>query len=128
MYTIEYPESHKQLQNKIILMEDIKNYKKCKEELFEYSKKHGFTNNIIKEKIIYYMNDYCPYIYGLSKNNYKKIKRLVAYKIKENKYIYLYSLIINNDNNPITEINRYLGCLTVDERNLFMKDIIEYHK
>jgi hypothetical protein len=52
----------------------------------------------------------------------------VAYKIKEKKYIYLYSLILNNDNNPKTEINRYLGCLTVDERNTFMRDIVANHK
>jgi len=109
-------------------MEDIKNYKKCKEELSEYCEKRGFTDNIIKEQIIYYMNDYSPYIYGISKNNYNKIKRLVAYKIKEKKYIYLYSLILNNDNNPKTEINRYLGCLTVDERNTFMRDIVANHK
>ena len=128
MYAIECRESREQLQKQIILMEDIKNYKKCKEELSEYCEKRGFTDNIIKEQIIYYMNDYSPYIYGISKNNYKKIKRLVAYKIKEKKYIYLYSLILNNDNNPKTEINRYLGCLTVDERNTFMIDIITNNK
>jgi hypothetical protein len=49
----------------------------------------------------------------------------MAYKIKEKKYIYLYSLILNNDNNPKTEINRYLGCLTVDERNIFLLDILK---
>ena len=100
---IECQESREQFQKQIILMEDIKNYKKCKEELSEYCEKRGFTDNIIKEQIIYYMNDYSPYIYGISKNNYKKIKRLVAYKIKEKKYIYLYSLILNNDNNPKIE-------------------------
>ena len=74
------------------------------------------------------MNDYSPCLYGISKNNYKKIKRLVAYRIKEKKFIYLYSLILNNDNNPKTEINRYLGCLTIDERNTFMRYIIPNHK
>jgi hypothetical protein len=128
VYAIECPESREQLQKQIILMEDIKNYKKCKEELSEYCEKRGFTDNIIKEQIIFYMNDYSPCIYGISKNNYKKIKRLVAFRIKEKKYIYLYSLILNNDNNPKTEINRYLGCLTVDERNTFMKYIIANNK
>ena len=71
------------------------------------------------------MNDYSQCFYGISKNNYKKIRRLMAYKIKEKKYIYLYSLILNNDNNPKTEINRYLGCLTVDERNIFLLDILK---
>ena len=124
MYAIECPESREQLEKQIILMDDIKNYKKCKEELFEYCYKNGYTSKMIKEKIIYYMNDYSPCFYGISKNNYKKIRRLMAYKIKEKKYIYLYSLILNNDNNPKTEINRYLGCLTVDERNIFLLDIV----
>ena len=123
----EYLESQsKQLQQ--MLMEDIMNYNKCKEELFEYCENNGYTHNMIKEQIIYYMNDYSPCLYGISKNNYKKIKRLVAHRIKEKKFIYLYSLILNNDNNPKTEINRYLGCLTIDERNTFMRDIITNHK
>ena len=112
-------------QSKQMLMDDIKNYKKCKEELLDYCEKNGYTSKMIKEKIIYYMNDYSPCFYGISKNNYKKIRRLMAYKIKEKKYIYLYSLILNNDNNPKTEINRYLGCLTVDERNIFLLDILK---
>ena len=120
--------SREQLEKQIILMDDIKNYKKCKEELFEYCENNGYTHNMIKEQIIYYMNDYSPCLYGISKNNYKKIRRLMAYKIKEKKYIYLYSLILNNYNNPKTEINRYLGCLTIDERNTFMRDIIPNHK
>ena len=128
MYAIECLESREQLQKQIILMEDIMNYNKCKEELFEYCENNGYTHNMIKEQIIYYMNDYSPCLYGISKNNYKKIKRLVAYRIKEKKFIYLYSLILNNDNNPKTEINRYLGCLTIDERNTFMRDIITNHK
>ena len=128
MYAIECLESREQLQKQIILMEDIMNYDKCKEELFEYCENNGYTHNMIKEQIIYYMNDYSPCLYGISKNNYKKIKRLVAYRIKEKKFIYLYSLILNNDNNPKTEINRYLGCLTIDERNTFMRDIIPNHK
>ena len=128
MYAIECLESREQLQKQIILMEDIMNYNKCKEELFEYCENNGYTHNMIKEQIIYYMNDYSPCLYGISKNNYKKIKRLVAYRIKEKKFIYLYSLILNNDNNPKTEINRYLGCLTIDERNTFMRDIVANHK
>jgi len=128
MYAIECLESREQLQKQIILMEDIMNYNKCKEELFEYCENNGYTHNMIKEQIIYYMNDYSPCLYGISKNNYKKIKRLVAYRIKEKKFIYLYSLILNNDNNPKTEINRYLGCLTIDERNTFMRYIIPNHK
>ena len=128
MYAIECRDSREQLQKQIILMEDIMNYNKCKEELFEYCENNGYTHNMIKEQIIYYMNDYSPCLYGISKNNYKKIKRLVAYRIKEKKFIYLYSLILNNDNNPKTEINRYLGCLTIDERNTFMRYIIPNHK
>ena len=48
MYAIECQESREQLQQQIILMEDIKNYKKCKEELSEYCEKCGFTDNMIK--------------------------------------------------------------------------------
>lgn len=108
------------------LMEDIRNYRKSKDELYEYCEKNGYTHEKIKSAIIYYMNDYSPCLYGISKNNYKKIRRIVAYKIKEKKYIYLYSLILNYEGNPKTEINRYLGCLTADERNIFLRDIHNY--
>ncbi len=67
MYAIECPESREQLQKQIILMEDIMNYNKCKEELFEYCENNGYTHNMIKEQIIYYMNDYSPCLYGISK-------------------------------------------------------------
>ena len=107
------------------LMEDIRNYRKCKDDLYEYCEKNGYTHEKIKSAIIYYMNDYSPCLYGISKNNYKKIRRIVAYKIKEKKYVYLYSLILNYDGNPKTEINRYLACLTADERNAFLRDIMK---
>jgi hypothetical protein len=112
-------------QNMEILMEDIRNYKKSKDDLYEYCENNGYTHENMKSAIIYYMNDYSPCLYGISKNNYKKIRRIVAYKIKEKKYIYLYSLILNCEGNPKTEINRYLGCLTTDERNLFLHDIMK---
>jgi hypothetical protein len=111
--------------NMAILMEDIRNYKKSKDDLYEYCENNGYTHEKMKSAIIYYMNDYSPCLYGISKNNYKKIRRITAYKIKEKKYIYLYSLILNYDSNPKTEINRYLGCLTTDERNLFLHDIMK---
>ena len=75
MYAIECQESREQLQQQIILMEDIKNYKKCKEEFYlilsEYKIKrnHIYTLcqicNIFEKwgadeddlKIQYYSND-----------------------------------------------------------------------
>jgi len=80
--------------NMAILMEDIRNYKKSKDDLYEYCENNGYTHEKMKSAIIYYMNDYSPCLYGISKNNYK-------------------------------EINRYLGCLTTDERNLFLRDIMK---
>ena len=74
------------------LMEDIRNYKKSKDDLYEYCETNGYTHEKMKSAIIYYMNDYSPCLYGISKNNYKKIRRIAAYKIKEKKYIYLCNL------------------------------------
>ena len=110
--------------NNTYLLEDIRNYKKSKDDLYEYCNNNGYSYEKIKSDIIYYMNDYTPCLYGISKNNYAKIRRIAAYNIKEKKYIYLYSLIINYDGNPKSEINRFLACLTVDERNIFLHNIM----
>jgi len=62
--------------NMASLMEDIRNYKKSKDDLYEYCETNGYTHEKMKSAIIYYMNDYSPCLYGISKNNYKKIRRI----------------------------------------------------
>jgi len=105
------------------LLEDIQNYSNIKNELFKY------YDNIInlQEDILYYMNDYCPIIYGLSKSIIVKMKRNLAFTIKEKKYVSLYSLQINNDN-YISKINRFLGLLNVKERFGLLQYIQEKYK
>jgi hypothetical protein len=98
------------------LLEDIRNYESVKQELF------NIHNNLIdiKENIQYFINDYCPVIYGISKIYYKRLRRIKAFCLKEKKYIYLLSLIINNNDNCNSQINRYIGCLTIEERNMLI--------
>jgi hypothetical protein len=99
-----------------ILLEDIRNYTIIKQKLQDI-----YNNKPIelKEDILYFINDYCPIIYGISKITYKRVRRMKAFCIKEKKYISLLSLIINNDNCN-SQINRYIGCLTVDERDILL--------
>ena len=98
-----------------ILLEDIRNYSIVKKELLDtYNNKFE-----LKEDILYFMNDFCPFIYGVSKISYKRMRRILAFIIKEKKYISLLSLLINNDNHN-SQINRYIGCLTIEERNMLI--------
>ena len=70
------------------------NYSIVKKELLDtYNNKFE-----LKEDILYFMNDFCPFIYGVSKISYKRMRRILAFIIKEKKYISLLSLLINNDN------------------------------
>lgn len=102
-----------------ILLEDIRNYAYIKQELQNI---HNDNISIsVKEDILYFINDYCPFIYGISKISYKRVRRIFAFCIKEKKYISLLSLIINNNNNCNSQINRYIGCLTIEERNMLMQ-------
>jgi hypothetical protein len=105
-----------------ILLEDIRNYSIVKKELLDtYNNKFE-----LKEDILYFMNDFCPFIYGVSKISYKRMRRILAFIIKEKKYISLLSLLINNDNHN-SQINRYIGCLNVDERYTLIQYIQTKH-
>jgi len=95
------------------IFEDIRNYVNVKDKLLDlYNNKFQ-----LKEDILYFINDYCPVIYGISKISYKRLRRIKAFCLKEKKYIYLLSLIINNNDNCNSHINRYIGCLTIEERD-----------
>lgn len=97
-----------------VLLEDIRNYANIKQALQTI---HNYKTSImVKEDILYFINDYCPVIYGISKISYKRIRRILAFCVKEKKYISLFSLIINNNDNCNSQINRYIGCLTIEER------------
>ena len=102
-----------------ILLEDIRNYAYIIQELQNI---HNDDISIsVKEDILYFINDYCPFIYGISKISYKRVRRILAFCVKEKKYISLLSLIINNNDNCNSQINRYIGCLTIEERNMLMQ-------
>jgi hypothetical protein len=100
-----------------ILLEDIRNYTNIKQKLQDI---HNNKSIELKEDIQYFINDYCPFIYGISKISYKRLRRIKAFCVKEKKYIYLLSLIINNNDNCNSQINRYIGCLTIEERDMLM--------
>ncbi len=102
-----------------ILLEDIRNYANIKQELQNLHKDNICVD--LKEEILYFINDYCPFIYGISKISYNRARRILAFCIKEKKYISLLSVIITNDQNSNNQINRYIGCLTIEERNILMQ-------
>jgi hypothetical protein len=109
-----------------ILLEDIRNYAYIKQELQNI---HNDNISIsVKEDILYFINDYCPFIYGISKISYKRVRRILAFCVKEKKYISLLSLIINNNDNCNSQINRYIGCLTIEERNVLIQYLRNKYK
>lgn len=59
-----------------------------------------------------FFNDNLPYDNSISINNIKKIKRL--FKTKQNYFNYFH-----NNTNLKSSINRYIACLTYNERTLF---------
>ena len=132
---IRYPQNKE-------LLDDIITYKKHKDTIynkyllngFEYTDDytddfniHGWIENDLSS---YYNND----VAYIDKNNYIKIvnsnicklSRQICYKIKKkNKCIsdILYNYHLNNNIDTITTINRYIGNLTINEREDFISKI-----
>ena len=92
------------------IFEDIRNYVNVKDKLLDlYNNKFQ-----LKEDILYFINDYCPVVYGISKIIYKRLRRIKAFCLKEKKYIYLLSLIINKNNNIMIKDKRPLIIKKID--------------
>jgi hypothetical protein len=113
------------------LLEDIRDFKKSKEAIINSYLSNGYCSNEdynhnfnafswIENDLMRYWNDEISYINGISDNNYQKMSRLLAYRIKSN---------IDKDKAlqkfhftkgfPKHRINVYIGCLSVDERREF---------
>jgi len=113
------------------LLNDIRSYHKTKKKILNIYKNNGFIDNnnynndnnlytTIQNDLSSYFNDDLAYMYCLSLNNMLRLKRLYVVKIRKN----LFDIIINfhfNFNNDIkSSINRYIGCMTIDERLEFI--------
>lgn len=119
------------------LLDDIINFKKQKESIykkylengFEYSDEYDDDLNIhawIENDLTSYYNNDIDYIHDIIDSNIDKLSRQLCFKIKKEKKgetdaVYHYHLNINI--NPISKINRYIGNLTISERDDFIKKI-----
>lgn len=123
--------------NKIIykqnkeLLDDIKNYKENKNIIFKkyndlgYIYNNDYTDDFniyskIENDLMSYYNDQYAYIDNSSINNIKKINRLLVSKYKKNIF---FNFHLNFKINIKSRINRYIGCLNIDERNNFISNI-----
>lgn len=120
------------------LLNDIKNFKIMKDKIYnEYSEQGFIQNNDVLDEynitsqfdtdLLYYFNDLKLYSEIITKNNINKVERLLVYNLKKNIYgekRALDNFHINFKIPIISRINRYLACLTIDERS----DYFEYIK
>lgn len=113
------------------LLDDIVSFKKHKDIIynkyllngFEYTDDYTDDFNIyskIENDLMSYYNDKYAYIDNSSINNIKKINRLLVSKYKKNIF---FNFHLNLKINIKSRINRYIGCLNIDERNNFIYNI-----
>tara|TARA_B000000475_G_scaffold93925_1_gene76410 strand:- start:8707 stop:9129 length:423 start_codon:yes stop_codon:yes gene_type:complete len=113
------------------LLNDIKNYKENKNIIFKKYNDLGYIYNDdytddfniyskIENDLMSYYNDKYAYIDNSSINNIKKINRLLVSKYKKNIF---FNFHLNLKINIKSRINRYIGCLNIDERNNFIYNI-----
>jgi len=119
------------------LLDDIINFKKQKECIynkylengFEYTDSYDDNVNIhgwIENDLTAYYNNDIAYIDDIINSNIDKLSRQLCFKIKKEKKgetvaVYCYHLDITV--NPISKINRYIGNLTISERDDFISKI-----
>lgn len=113
------------------LLDDIKNYKENKNIIFKKYNDLGYIYNDdytddfniyskIENDLMSYYNDEYAYIDNSSINNIKKINRLLVSNYKKNIF---FNFHLNFKINIKSRINRYIGCLNIDERNNFINNI-----
>jgi len=115
------------------LLNDIENFKKYKNIIYKIYKILGYEYNdnyiddfniysVIDNDLMAFWNNDTAYIYGITDENYAKMFRSLAFKIKNNcdsiKARHNFHLNINIS--PKTKINRYLAGLTLKERAKFI--------
>jgi len=115
------------------LLNDIEDYNKSKENIFNKYYNMGYNDDIDSEFYINYKvendllgfyNDNYPLIDGITETNLEKLNRIssIKYKLNKNNTIVLYNLLLNNSINVNQRINILLGALTIDERKKFINE------
>lgn len=143
-----YDELDSDLQNLILskirnpqnknLLEDIIDYKKSKDNIFNKYFNKGFDYDVNSEFFIYfqiendllrYFNDDYGTMYCITETNIEKLERILSIKKKmEKKSKALVATLIMNNNtiNVNMRINMLIGCLKINERKDFLKNFLHY--
>ena len=112
------------------LLDDILDYHKFYNLIITKYKKHGLIDNFDYSDdfnlYVWLENDLCAFFNDnldsyniISLNNIKKIKRLKITNTKKFKDL-MHSFHLSFNIDIKTRINRYIACLTIAERKLFM--------
>jgi hypothetical protein len=115
------------------LLNDIEDFNKSKEKIFNKYYKIGYDDNIdsefyvnykVENDLLGFYNDNYPLIDGIKETNLEKLNRILSIKNKLNKNhtLVLYNMLLNNDMNVNQRINILLGALTIEERQKFIDE------
>jgi hypothetical protein len=114
------------------LLEDIIDYKKSKDNIFNKYFNKGYDYDVNSEFYIYYQieNDLLRYfnddygtMYCITEKNIEKLERILSIKKKmekKNKILIAREIMNNNTINVNMRINMLLGCLKKNEREEFL--------
>lgn len=115
------------------LLNDIEDFNKSKEKVFDKYYKKGYDDDIdsefyvnykVENDLLGFYNDNYPLIDGIKETNLEKLNRILSIKNKLNKNhtLVLYNILLNNDVNVNQRINILLGALTIEERQKFIDE------
>lgn len=115
------------------LLNDIEDFNKSKEKVFNKYYKKGYDDDIdsefyvnykVENDLLGFYNDNYPLIDGIKETNLEKLNRILSIKNKLNKNhtLVLYNILMNNDMNVNQRINILLGALTIEERQKFIDE------
>lgn len=120
------------------LLEDIIDYKKSKDNIFNEYFNKGFDYDVNSEFYIYFQieNDLLRYfnndrgtMYCITETNIEKLERILSIKKKmeiKSKALVATQIMNNNRINVNMRINMLIGCLKINERKDFLKNFIHY--
>ena len=115
------------------LLNDIEDFNKSKEKVFNKYYKIGYDDDIdsefyvnykVENDLLGFYNDNYPLIDGIKETNLEKLNRILSIKNKlnKNRNLVLYNMLLNNDMNVNKRINILLGALTINERQKFIDE------
>jgi hypothetical protein len=116
------------------LLEDITNFKKAKNEIFEKYENNNCNYDINSESFIYfkiesdlikYFNDDITTLYSITETNVEKLERILSIKLKmkKNKALIATKMMIDNKISVNKRINMLIGALTIKERQNFINKL-----